>query len=83
MKLLEFTDRMYRNFKHPDGSTARVLVSDCRLSFDSQIVNGKHSNGGGTKISIEQARSMATTKIRKWLRDGFLEVLISLMFLGL
>ena len=79
MKLLEFTDDIYRNFKHPDGSEAHVIVSDCRLEFYSRIINGKTSNGGGTKHSIEVARSMASKKVRKWLKDGFIETENTLM----
>lgn len=74
MNLLEFTDQIYRNFKHPDGSEARVVVSDCRLEFYCRIINGKTSNGGGTKHSIEDARSIASKNVRKWLKAGFVEI---------
>jgi len=75
MKLSEFTDNIYRNFKHPDGRVAWVLVIDCRFSFGLyKVENSKYAPKESTKLSIEHARKTASTKIRKWLRDGFIEI---------
>jgi len=73
MKLLNFIDEVNRNFKHPDGSTAYIKVSDCRVTFWHTRINGNTSKGGGTKHSIEDARSIASKKVREWLKNGFIE----------
>jgi hypothetical protein len=74
MKLLEFTDDIWRNFKHPNGTKASIKVSNCRLNFVIKKPNQKESKGGGTKFSVEDAQNIANKKIREWLKKGFTEI---------